>query len=87
MVILSKGRKLDNFELHNPLKLSVTNICGLLTNLVECESFFESNSPDILALGETNVDDPIGSCNFSVKDYLPLTRKDSHSYAWSPSLC
>ena len=38
---------------------------------------FESNSPDILALCETNLDDSIDSGNFSVRGYLPLIRKDS----------
>ena len=47
MAILSKGCKPDNFESHNSLKLSFTNINGLRSNFVECESFLESNSPDI----------------------------------------
>ena len=50
MTILSKACKPDNFESHNSLKLSFTNIRGLRSNFVDCESFFESNSPDILAL-------------------------------------
>ena len=50
MAILSKGCKPDSFESYNSLKLSLTNICGLRLNFVECESFLESNSPDILAL-------------------------------------
>ena len=72
MAILSKGSKPDNFEPHNSLKLSFTNIRGLRSNFVECESFLESNSPDILALCETNLDDSIDSGNFSVRSYLPL---------------
>ena len=76
MAILSKGCKPDNFELHNSLKLSFRNIRGLRSNFVECESFLESNSPDILALCETNLDDSIDSGNFSVRVYLPLIRKD-----------
>ena len=67
MTILSKTCKPDNFESHNSLKLS-------FTNFVDCESFLESNSPDILALCETNMDDSIDSGNFSVRGYLPLTR-------------
>ena len=59
MAILSKGRKPDNFESHNPLKLSFTNIQGLHSNFVECESFLESNSSDILALSEINLDNSI----------------------------
>ena len=57
MVILSKACKPDNFESHNSLKLSFTNIWGLRLNFVDCKSFLESNSPDILALCETNLDD------------------------------
>ena len=59
MVILSKGCKPDNFESHNSLKLSFMNIWGLRSNFVDCESFLESNSPDILALCETNLDDSL----------------------------
>ena len=64
--------------IHNSLKLSFTNICGLCSNFVDCQSFLESNSPDILTLWETNIDDSIDSGNFSVTGY---------SYAWSRSLC
>ena len=77
MAILSKGSKLDNFESHNFLKLSFTNIWGLRSNFVECESFLESNSCDILGLCETNLDDSIDSVNFFVRGYLPLFQKDS----------
>ena len=67
----------DNFEPHNLLKLSFINIGGLRSNFAYCEFFFESNSPDILALCETNADDSIDSGNFSVRGYLPLIGKDS----------
>ena len=77
MVILSKGCKSDNYEPHNSLKLSFMNIRDLCSNFVGCESFLESNSPDILALCETNLDDSTDSSNFSVKSYLPLIQKDS----------
>ena len=80
MAILSKGCKPDKFEPHNSLKLSFTNIRGLRSNFVECESFLESNSPDILALCETNLDDSIDSGNFSVRGYLPLIWKDSTTH-------
>ena len=69
--------KPDNFESHNSLKLSFTNIRGLHSNFVDCESFLESHSLDILALGETNLDESIDSGNFSLRDYLPLILKDS----------
>ena len=77
MAILSKGCKPDRFEPHNSLKLSFTNISGLSSNFIECESFLESNSPDILAPCETNLNDSIDSGNFSVRGYLPLIQKDS----------
>ena len=80
MAILSKACKLDNFESHNSLKLSITNIRGLRSNFVDCKSFLESKSPNILALFETNLDDSIDSDNFSVKGYLPLIRKDSSTH-------
>ena len=77
MAVLSKACKPDNFKSHNSLKLSFTNIRGLRSNFVDCESFLESNSPDILALCETNLDDSIDSGNFSVRDYLPLIQNGS----------
>ena len=80
MTIFSKACKPDNFESHNSLKLSFTNIRGLRSNFVDCESFLESNSPDILALCETNLDDSIDSGNLSVRGYLPLIRKDSGTH-------
>ena len=57
-------------------KVVDTNIRGLCSNFVECESLLESNSPDILALCQTNFDDSIDSGNFSVSGDL-LIRKDS----------
>ena len=80
MAILPKSCKADNFESHNSLKLNFTNIQCLRLNFVDCESFLQSNSPDILALYETNLDDSIDSGNFSVTGYLPLIRKDSSTH-------
>ena len=80
MTILSKACKPDNFKSHNSLKLSFTNIRGLRSNFADCESFLESNSPDILALCETNLDDSIDSGNFYVRGYLPLIQKDSGTH-------
>ena len=77
---ISKACKPDNFESHNSLKLSFMNIQGLRSNFVDCESFLESNSPDILALCETNLDDSIDFGNFSVKSYLPLIQEDSSTH-------
>ena len=77
MVIL-KRCKPDNFEWHNSLlKLLCTNNWGLRSNFVECETFLESNCPDILALWETFLDDSIDSGNFSVRGYLSLIWVDS----------
>ena len=69
-----------NFESHNSLKLSFMNIRGLHSNFVDCESFLESISSDILAICETNQDDSIDSGNFSVRGYLPLIRQDSSTH-------
>ena len=76
MAILSKVCKLGNFESHNFLKLSFMNIWGLHSNFVAWEYFLESNSPDILAVCETNLNDSIDCGNFSVRGYLPLIWKD-----------
>ena len=75
MARLSKACKPDNFE--SPLKLSFTNIWGVCSNFVESESFLKSSSLDILALCEANLDDSNDSSNLSVRDYVPLIRKDS----------
>ena len=75
MTILSKACKPDNFESQNSLKLSFTNVGGLCSSFVDCESFLESNSPDILALYETNLDDSIDFGIFSMRGYLPFIQK------------
>ena len=65
MVILSKGCK--RFESDISLKLSFTNIQVLCPTFVESKFFLESNSPDILAVFEKNLDDSFNSGNlFSV---------------------
>ena len=69
MAILSEECKPDNFESNNPLKL--------LRNFVECESFLELNSPKMLAVCETNLNDSMDSGNFSVRIYFPLIQKNS----------
>ena len=78
--MLSKVCKPDNFESRNSLKLSFTNIRGLRSNFADCESFLESNSPGILTLCESNLDDSINSDNFSVRGYLLLIRKGSSTH-------
>ena len=65
MAILSKGCKSDNFEPHNSLKFSFTNIRGVRSN-VEGESFLESNSSDILSFSGTSLDGTNDSGSFSV---------------------
>ena len=80
MTMLSKACKPGNFESCNSLKLSFTNIQGLHSNFVYCESFLYSTPPDILALCETNLDDSIDFGNFSVRGYLPLIQKDSSTH-------
>ena len=72
IAILSTGRKADNFEPHNSLKLSFTNFRGFSLNFVQRDSFLESNFPDTLTICETNLNDSIDSGNFLVKGYLPL---------------
>ena len=76
MAILSKGSKADNFESHNSLKLSFRS------NFIECESFLESNSHDILPLCETNLDESIDSGNFFVTSYPSLIWKDSITHMY-----
>ena len=72
MAILSKVYKHDNFESHNSLKLSFTNIRGLRSNFVDCQSFLKSNPPKLLALREKNLDYLIDSGNFFVRGCIPL---------------
>ena len=89
MAILSKACKPDNFESHNSLKLSFTNIWGLHSNFDDCKSFLKSNPPEILALCETNLDDSIDSGYFSVRghssthmDGLAVYVREWHHFAW-----
>ena len=58
------------------------NIWDLRLNFVDWESFLESNSPDILALSETNLDGSIYSGNFTVRGYLLLISKDSATHIY-----
>ena len=50
IAILSKGCRPDNLEPQNSLKFSFTNFWSICSSFVECESSFEWNSLDILAL-------------------------------------
>ena len=53
-------------------------------NFVDCQSFLESNSSEILVLCEAdnwmNQDESIDSGNFTVRGYLILIRKDSSTH-------
>ena len=80
MAILCKP---DNSEPQNSLKLSFTNIRGLPSNFLKCESFLESKSPDILALCEKNFYDSNNSGDFCVSGYLSLIRNDSITHIHS----
>ena len=79
MAILLKGFKPDNFEPHNPLKLSFTNIQSLCFNFVKYESFLESNPPDILALCETNWNDSV--CTNPSRIPIPSTTQYRGRYS------
>ena len=75
MVILLKGFKPDNWT----TQFTITYLYEYLRpsyQFVECESFLESHSHDILAICETNLDDSIDSGNFSVAGFLSLIWKD-----------
>ena len=58
------------------------NIRSLRLDFVDSESFLESNSPDILALPETNLDSSIYSGNLTVRGCLPLIWKDSTTHMY-----
>ena len=81
MLIDFRGRlpiKTSNFfVLSLSVKTSFTNIRSFPSNFFKCEYFLESNSTEILALCEKNLDDTTDSGNFSVRGYLSLIRKDS----------
>ena len=77
MAIVPKECKPDNFELYNSLKINFMNIQGICLNFIDWESFLETNSPDILASCETNLDDWVDSGNFSVRGYICLIQKCS----------
>ena len=73
-------RKPDNFESHNSPKLSFTNNWGLCSDFAGQGSFLELNSPNILALRETNLKDSVDSTNSFMRGYLLLLGKDSFTH-------
>ena len=62
------------FSIFNIINCPYYSLCS---NFVEYESFIESNSTDIFALFERNLDDSIDCSNFWVRGYLPLIQKES----------
>ena len=64
----------------NSAKFRFTIIQVLCSNLFASGTFLQSGSTDILVLCETNLKDAIVCSNFSVRDYLPLSQKDSASH-------
>ena len=75
MAILSKTKRKPAYSKSpTPLTISFSNICGLRSNFSDVESFLCQNSPDILALCETNLNSDIPSGDFLVPGYLPLSR-------------
>ena len=88
MAILSKGSKPHNFELHNSLKLSFPKIRALYLNFTYCESFLESNPPDILPVCETNLEAKVThrhslavyvNSYFHIYKFMPILIYDSDS--------
>ena len=86
MVLLSV-HEADNFESHNSLKLNFTNVRGFRSNYIGCESFLESNSLDILALGKANLEESIDFSNSSVMGYLSLNWKDAVNHVHGTFFC
>ena len=82
MAMLSKGCKPGHFESHNSLKFSLANICGLHSNFVDCKSFLEWNSLDILALCEWEKRGWLVNWfwQFLCEGYVPLIWKDSTTH-------
>ena len=80
MSISSKRRNPDNLESHSSIKPIFTNIWGFCSNLVECESFIESSSPEILDLCERKLDDS-NDCSYRL-----LIWKDSVVHIHAPAV-
>ena len=78
--LLSNVCKTDKFGSHCSLKHSSINVQDLCFNFLGSDSFLESNSYDIFALRETNLEDSIYYSNFFMKGYLPLIWKDSTTH-------
>ena len=75
MAILSKGCKPDNFQPHNSLKphnLSALQIFEAFIQILLNVNLSLNQTPDILALFETNLDDSVDPGNFSVRGVIFL---------------
>ena len=72
MAILSKACKPDNFKLHSSLKRNFMIIRVVRIFLILNISLNQTQTPDILALCDTNLGVSIDSGNFSMRGYLPL---------------
>ena len=85
--IIKRGCKPDNFESRSSLKVSFTNICGLCSNFVECESFLIK-----LSLLSGSVWDKPGWLNSfwqCLSERLSSFNSKGiyYSHAWSHNLC
>ena len=69
----------------NPAPLNISsNIRGFCTSYIHIQSFLTNNSPDILAICETNLNSNIDTkTEFLNPGYLPLLRKDSETHMHS----
>ena len=67
MAIMSRFTRPGTPKSHTYLKVSYTNIRGFCSNFLHCESYLETNSPDILALSETNLEDAVDSNSLLLK--------------------
>ena len=91
MIVVSKVRKPDNFELHNSLKLTLLTlkfyqyILDLRSDIVGCKSFFESKTSLIFLLNERKTlceKNSIDSSYFSMRGNLSLIRKTSGTHVY-----
>ena len=79
-ILLTKKKSCLSSNLCNREQSNFQRIFKAFIRIVDCESFLGSNSPDTLALCETNLDNSIDSGNFSMRGYLPLVQKDSGTH-------
>ena len=88
MAILSKACKPDNFQSHNSLKLSSTNIEVFVRISLEKNLSWNLALLTFLLYIEADLDDSLDSSNFSVRDSFThmhgLTNcvKDALSFPW-----